>query len=220
LIIGNDLEFIGDPNPDFQLGVTNSFSFKGITLNFLIDYKHGGDMFSSTYNQLYGRGLTQGTIPDGPNGRRITLVIPGVVGDPLTQEAVLDENGNTIRNGTQLTVNDWFFINTFASAGSDEFSVFDASTIRLREISLGYELPKSLLSRTPFGSASITFTGRNLWYKALNFPDDLNFDPETNSLGAGNVQGLSPFQTGNAQGIDFGVIPTTKRYGVNLKFTF
>ena len=220
LIIGNDLEFIGDPNPDFQLGVTNSFSFKGITLNFLIDYKHGGDMFSSTYNQLYGRGLTQGTIPDGPNGRRITLVIPGVIGDPLTQEAVLAESGNTIRNGTQLTVNDWFFINTFASAGSDEFSVFDASTIRLREISLGYELPKALLSRTPFGSASITFTGRNLWYKALNFPDDLNFDPETNSLGAGNVQGLSPFQTGNAQGIDFGVIPTTKRYGVNLKFTF
>ena len=220
LIIGNDLEFIGDPNPDYQIGVTNTFSFKGISLNFLIDYRHGGDMYSGTYNQLYGRGLTQGTIPDGPNGRRITLVIPGVIGDPLTQKAVLDENGNTIPNGTQLTVNDWFFINTFGSAGGDEFSVFDASTIRLREVSLGYDLPKSLLSRTPFGSASITFTGRNLWYKALNFPSDLNFDPETNSLGAGNVIGLDPNQSGNSQGVDFGVIPTTKRFGVNLKLTF
>ncbi|MEQ8363507.1 MAG: SusC/RagA family TonB-linked outer membrane protein [Cyclobacteriaceae bacterium] len=220
LIIGNDLEFIGDPNPDYQIGITNTFSFKGISLNFLIDYKHGGDMFSGTYNQLYGRGLTPGTIPDGPNGRRITLVIPGVVGDPTTQEAVLDDSGNTIPNGTQLTVNDWFFINTFASSGDDSFSVFDASTIRLRELSLGYDLPKSLLARTPFGSASITFTGRNLWYKAINFPGDLNFDPETSSLGAGNIVGLNPNQSGNSQGVDFGVIPTTKRYGVNLKLTF
>jgi len=39
-------------------------------------------------------------------------------------------------------------------------------------------------------------------------------------LGSGNVEGLSPFQSGNAQGIDFGVIPTTRRYGVNIKFTF
>ncbi|MEZ4947644.1 MAG: SusC/RagA family TonB-linked outer membrane protein [Cyclobacteriaceae bacterium] len=222
LIIGNDLEFIGDPNPDYQIGITNTFSFKGISLNFLIDYRHGGDMYSGTYNQLYGRGLTPGTIPDGPNGRRITLVIPGVVGDPTTQQAVLDENGNSIPNGTQLTVNDWFFINTFASSGGDEFSVFDASTIRLRELSIGYDLPKSLLSRTPFGSASITFTGRNLWYKALNFPSDLNFDPETSSLGAGNIVGLTanPNQSGNSQGVDFGVIPTTKRFGVNLKLTF
>ncbi|MDX1629117.1 MAG: TonB-dependent receptor, partial [Fulvivirga sp.] len=220
LIIGNDLEIIGDPNPDFQLSLTNSLSYKGITFSFLIDYLHGGDMFSGTYNQLYGRGLTPGTIPDGPDGRRITLVIPGVLGDPSTQQPILDESGNTIPNGTQLTVNDWFFINTFGSAGANEFSVFDRTTIRLREVSLGYSLPKSILEKTPFGRVEITFTGRNLWFKAVNFPSDLNFDPETNSLGAGNVDGLSPFQTGNAQGVDFGVIPTAKRYGVNLSLSF
>ncbi|MEQ8533299.1 MAG: hypothetical protein RIB86_15700 [Imperialibacter sp.] len=81
-------------------------------------------------------------------------------------------------------------------------------------------MPKTLLNKTPFGSANISLSGRNLWFKALNFPDDLNFDPETNSLGTGNVEGLSAFQSGNAQGIDLGIIPTTRRYGVNLRFTF
>jgi TonB-linked SusC/RagA family outer membrane protein len=220
LITSPNTEIIGDPNPDFLLGVTNSFRWKGLTFSFLIDYKHGGDMWSATYNQVYGRGLTPGTIPDNPNGRFVTLVIPGVLGDPNTQQAIRDENGNTIRNGTQLTTNDWFFINTFGSSGPEEFSIFDATTIRLREVSLGYELPKQLLSKTPFGSASITLTGRNLWFDAVNFPDDLNFDPETNSLGAGDVVDLSNSQTGNAQGVDFGIIPTTRRYGVNLRLTF
>jgi TonB-linked SusC/RagA family outer membrane protein len=220
LITSATEEIIGNPNPNYLLGVTNTFSWKGISLNILLDYRDGGEMWSATFNQVYGRGLTPGTIPDGPRGRNVSFVIPGVHGNAATQQVILNAEGNPIRNSTQLHANDWWFINTFGSAGAQEFSIFDATTIRLREISLGYELPKSLLSRTPFGSASITFTGRNLWFNAVNFPDDLNFDPETNSVGAGNVEGISPFQTGNAQGLDFGIIPTTKRYGVNLRFTF
>lgn len=220
LITKSEMEVIGDPNPDYIASLISTFNFKGFTLSGLLEYRKGGDMFSGTYNQVYGRGLTTGTIPDNPRGREVTLVIPGVIGDPNTQEAVLDENGNTIPNGTQVTVNDWYFINTFGSAGPDEFNVFDATTIRLREVSLGYTIPQTWLERTPFGSAHISITGRNLWFKAVNFPEDLNFDPDTNSLGAGNVEGLSEFQTGNAQGVDFGIIPTTRRYGVNLRFTF
>jgi TonB-linked SusC/RagA family outer membrane protein len=224
LITAAQEQLIGDPNPDFTLGLTNTFSWKGITLSSLIDYRHGGDMFSQTFNQVYGRGLVEGTVPDGPRGRAVSFVIPGVVGNPTTQTAVLDSEGNPQRNTTQIHSNDWWFINTFGSAGAQEFNVFDATVIRLREVSLGYELPKSWLSKTPFGSVSIQLTGRNLWFKAVNFPDDLNFDPETNSLGAGNVEGLGQFsgstQSGNAQGVDFGIIPTTKRYGVNLRFTF
>ncbi|MDF9795736.1 TonB-linked SusC/RagA family outer membrane protein [Catalinimonas alkaloidigena] len=222
LIEKTEFEIIGDPNPDFILGVTNTFSWKGLSLNVLVDWRKGGDMYSDSYTQIFGRGLTTETIPDGPRGREVTLVIPGVLGDPSSQEAVLDENGQVIQNGTQLTVNDWFFINSFGSAGPEEFAVFDASTIRLREVTLSYELPNGLLERTPFGSASIAFTGRNLWYEAYNFPKSLNLDPETSSLGAGNVQnlGASSDGSGNAQGIDFGVIPTTRRFGVNLRLTF
>ena len=208
-LLDGGLEIIGNPNPDYLTSVTSTVSWKGFNFSFLLDYRHGGEMYSSTYNQLYGRGVTAGTVPDGPRGRQITVVIPGVVGDPTTNTAVLDESGQPIGNGTQLTVNDWYFINTFGSAGYDEFSVFDASTIRLREVSLGYDFPSSLLDKTPFGSASITLIGRNLFFKAVNFPDDLNFDPETSGTGVGN-----------AQGIDFGVVPTTKRYGVSLRLTF
>ncbi len=208
LITATTEEIIGDPNPDFLLGVSNTFSYKGFSLDILVDYKHGGDIYSDTYAQVYGRGLTPGTIPDNPRGREITVVIPGVLGDPTTQQPLLDDSGNTIKNGTQLTVNDFYFINTFASAGPEEFSVFDGTTIRLREVSLGYNLPKNILDKTPFGSAYISLTGRNLWFKAVNFPDDLNFDPETSSLG------------GNGQGIDYGIVPTSKRYGINLKLTF
>lgn len=220
LITSATEEIIGNPNPNYILGVTNTFSWKGIRLTALIDYRDGGEMYSATFNQVYGRGLTPGTIPNGPRGREVSFVIPGVQGNPTTQQVTLNGEGNAIPNTAQLHANDWWFINTFGSAGAQEFSVFDATTIRLREISLGYDLPKAWLSKTPFGSASITLTGRNLWFKAVNFPDDLNFDPETNSLGAGNVEGLSPFQSGNAQGVDLGIIPTTRRYGVNLRFTF
>ncbi|MBL0739779.1 SusC/RagA family TonB-linked outer membrane protein [Chryseolinea sp. Jin1] len=220
LITSPNSEIIGDPNPDFMLGVTNTFSWKGVTLGVLLDYKKGGDIWSGTYNQVYGRGLTPGTIPNNPHGREVTMVIPGVLGDPLTQKAILDDQGNTIPNGTQLTTNDWFFINTFGSGGPEEFSVFDGTTIRLREISLGYQLPKAWLSKTPFGSVNISLSGRNLWFNAVNMPKDLHFDPETTSLGAGDVQGLQGNLTGNAQGVDLGIIPTTKRYGVNLRITF
>jgi TonB-linked SusC/RagA family outer membrane protein len=220
LITSATEEIIANPNPDFILGVTNSFSFRGIRLTALLDYRHGGEMYSATFNQVYGRGLTPGTVPNGPRGREVSFVIPGVQGNPATQTAILTPEGNAQANTTQLHANDWWFINTFGSAGAQEFSVFDQTTIRLREISLGYELPKAWLSKTPFGSVNVTLSGRNLWYNAVNFPDDLNFDPETNSLGAGNVEGISPFQTGNAQGVDLGIIPTTRRYGVNLRLTF
>ncbi len=220
LIEAPDQEIIGNPNPCFTLGLTNTFKFKGFTLDVLFDYKHGGEMWSGTYNQLFGRGLTTETIPDHPNGREITLVIPGVVGDPETFKAVLDEEGNPIPNGTQLTVNDWYFINTFGSAGPNEFSVFDMTTIRLREISLSYEIPSEILEKTPFGSARLSLIGRNLWYRAVNFPKSLNFDPETNSLGAGNIEALEGNLSGNAQGVDFGMIPKPKRSGVNLMLTF
>ena len=208
-LLDGGLDVIGDPNPDFLASLAPTISWKGISLNALFDYRHGGEMFSATYNQTYGRGTTQGTVPDLPTGRQVTVVIPGVVGDPNTISAVTDESGSYIPNSAQLTVNDWYFINTFGSAGYDEFSVFDASTIRLREVTLAYDFPKSLLSNTPFGSASVSLTGRNLWYNAVNFPQDLNFDTEISGIGVGN-----------AQGIDFGTAPSVRRYGVNVRFTF
>ncbi len=202
-------EKIGDPNPDFILGVSNTLSYKGFQLSAVLDYRHGGDLYSTTMQAYLGRGVTKDT-----EDREASRIIPGFLGDPNTGLPLLDEAGNKIPNTVQVTENELWFsgggtITSFAINGADEWSVWDATVIRLREISLGYNLSPALLSKTPFGSASLTFTGRNLWYNAPNLPKHANFDPEVNGFGSTNTQG-----------IEFASAPSVKRYGVNLRLTF
>jgi len=91
----------------------------------------------------------------------------------------------------------------------DENRIFDGTNLRLREISLSYDIPKSLLGSLPFGSASLVLSGQNLWYKSFNIPAGANFDPEVLSLGVGN-----------GQGFDFVTGPTAKKIGGTLRVTF
>lgn len=197
-------EIVGNPNPDFIVGITNTVSWKGFTLSAVVDWRQGGDMYSITNQTYLGRGVTKDT-----EDREINVVIPGVFGDPNTLEPIRNEDGSKVPNNVQIEINEAYFGNTFATNGQDEWSVWDATTIRLREVSLNYDLPSSLLSRTPFGAASIGFTGRNLWFSAPNFPEASNFDPETSQFGANNEVGF-----------EFNAAPSVKRYGVNLKLTF
>lgn len=196
---------IGDPNPDFTLGWTNTFTFKGITLKALVDWKQGGDFYSFTAASLMLRGQLANSIE-----RESLRVIPGVYGSPQTYAATLDENGNTIRNTTGITAFDSHFSNGWGAYGQDEVNIYDGTVIRLRELSLGYTLPKSLLQNTPIGSASVSLTGRNLWFNAPNVLEGLNLDPEV----------LTETADSNVQGFEYGSTPTTRRYGVNVSLTF
>jgi TonB-dependent SusC/RagA subfamily outer membrane receptor len=198
-------DIIGDPNPDFLLGITNTFTYKGFTLRALLDWKQGGDIYSATAASLLLRGQLE--ISEDREGLR---VVPGVYGNPQTFEPVLDDQGNKIVNTTPVTAFDYHFSNGFGTYGQDEVNVYDGTTIRLREVALGYTLPETLLSSTPFGSVRVMFTGRNLWFNAPNFLEGLNFDPEVLAEPAGS----------NVQGFDYGAFPTTRRYGVNLTVTF
>jgi hypothetical protein len=137
-------------------------------------------------------------------------VIPGVYGNTQTFEPVLDEKGNYIRNTTAITAFDYFFSNGFGAYGADETNIFDITSIRLREISLAYQFPKKLLSKTPFGSARLSLSGRNLWWKAPNILEGVNSDPEV----------LAESASSNVQGFEYGSYPTTRRFGVNLSITF
>jgi TonB-linked SusC/RagA family outer membrane protein len=186
----NELKKIGDPNADWRATVINEVSYKNVTLGFQLEYQKGGDIYSTTAASLLSRGLTEDTDFD----RSGTVVLPGVT---------TTGNINTTQIGwTQYGFNNsGFFIN--------EQAIYDATNLRLREISLSYSLPKKLLERTPFGKISISFVGQNLWYKAFNFPKHLNFDPEVMSLGVGN-----------GQGFDYLTGPTAKRYGFNFNLTF
>ncbi|MBD2768229.1 SusC/RagA family TonB-linked outer membrane protein [Hymenobacter sp. BT664] len=208
-IIATTNDIIGNPNPNFTFGFTNTFTYKGITLEGVIDYRQGGDVFSQTIQSLLLRGVTKDT-----EDREKSVVIDGVYGNPNTRLPILSDPSNpnsTTQNSTAITVNDLYFgTGSFASGAASEFSVFDGTTIRLREVTLGYELPSALLGKTKFiRSMNVSLSGRNLFWYSPNIPKYTNFDPETSSFG-----------NANAQGFDFTNAPTSRRYGVNLRINF
>jgi hypothetical protein len=182
---------IGNPEPDFVYGVTNTLSYKWATLRVQFDSQVGGDVFSTTNSTLLGRGILQETDFD--------RFVP-VVANALTA----DDQKNT----KQVTPNQHYWRNT--GVYHDEHSIYDASVMRLREVSLSFVAPKSFLNGTPFGNASLTLSAQNIWHYAWNTPSGTNFDPEVISYGAGS----------NARGFDEMTGPTSKKYGATLSLTF
>jgi TonB-linked SusC/RagA family outer membrane protein len=204
-----ELGDLGNPYPDYRVGVTNTFSFKGVSVSALFDARVGGVLVSGPASDMLGRGVTKDT-----EDRLGTRILPGILADPNTHEPILDANGNKIPNTIQLSENDLWFASastapTFAMNGVDEFATFDATVFRLSEISLGYDFPKEWLRRIFIGSVNLSIIARNLWYYAPGFPKYTNYDPGSNAFGAGNVQG-----------IDRESAPSTRRIGFNIKLTF
>jgi TonB-linked SusC/RagA family outer membrane protein len=209
-----DPQVIGDPNPDFTLGLTNTVSFKGLQLSVLLDWVQGGDLYTKSNREIVGRGLT-----DDAGDRMVSRIMPGYIaarnpdGSLARDEsgnylAATDAQGNKIRNTINISnFNWWYNRGGFGWNAAEEFHTFDATVIRIREVALNYSLPSSVLEKTPFGSGSIGLSGRNLWFNAPGFHDGLNIDPETSSFA-----GL--------RGIDFIGVPSTRRYSVNLSLTF
>lgn len=209
-------QIIGNPNPNFTLGWTNTVSWKGLTISALMDWREGGQMYSSTAASLLLRGQLKIS-----EDREALRVIPGVYGnntkfetDPVTGEVfgtpIVGDDGKPLKNTTGITAFDWHFSRGFGAYGQDEVNVYDITTIRLRELSVGYAIPKNWLKKTPFGSARLSVSGRNLWFRAPNLLPGLGFDPEV----------LGSFPDSNIQGFDLGAQPTTRRFGVNLNLTF
>ena len=161
---------IGNPNPDFTLNTTNTFSYKNINLNFLISYVSGGDVYSQTTAALLGRGLTTDTVD-----RLQSFILAGV-----------KEDGTP--NDIQINNSTYYFNNV--AFGPDELSVYDGSVIRLNEVSLGYNFPTKMIDKTPFGSLSFSLSGYNLYYNAFNTPKGVNFDPNVIGTGVGNGRGF------------------------------
>jgi len=188
-IIDAETGVIGDPNPLYKLTGINTLSYKGFSFRMQWDYSVGGDMVSLTTASLLARGLTKETDFD----RSLPLILPGVKQDGTANDIQISP--------TTLYFNTYF--------GANELQVWNATNIRLREVSLSYSIPAKYLSKMPFGSLSLTFSGQNLWYNAPNFPKYVNFDPETSSLGVSNGRGLE-FLTG----------PSSRRFGGSLKVTF
>lgn len=206
LMIKNPSQEIGDPNPKYIAGLTNTFRYKGINLSVLVDYRHGGDLYSGTIGQLLARGVTTDT-----DDRLTPKIIKGYYGDPTTFQPILDASGNKIPNQVQTTTND-LYTNVNGLTGQTDLLIFDASVLRIREVSLGYTIPKKWLGNASIGSLYISFTARNLYFYAPNLPKGTNLDPETSTYGATDSR--------NVQGIEYTNAPSTKRFGLNLRATF
>ena len=185
------LPFIGNPNPDFSMNYTNTFEYKGWSLAVAVNHTSGGDIYSTTIATLMGRGLTTDT-----EDRLSTYILPGV------------SQATGLPNDLQINNSNFYFDNGFASPAS-ELSVYDASVIRLREVSFGYSLPSKMLDKTPFGKIVFKASAYNMWYDAYNTPDGINFDPNTTALGSGN-----------GQGFDYLTGPSSKRYGLSVNLSF
>ncbi|MFK7951660.1 MAG: SusC/RagA family TonB-linked outer membrane protein [Ekhidna sp.] len=190
---------IGDPNPDFNLNGISTLTWKGLTFGMQWEYRHGGDIFSISGAALPGRGLTQ----DVDFDREPPIILPGV------KQTGTDGDGNPVYapNDIMITTTDAFFNNL--GFGQTEDRVWDGTTIRLREISLGYDLPAVVMDKLPFAGISVSAVASNMFFKAVNFPEHVNFD--TDVLGTG---------VGNGLGLDFLSGPSAKRFGGTIKITF
>ena len=190
---------LGDQQPDLLVGLTNSFSFAGFDLSFLLDGRFGGKMFSGTNHALQAVGAAANTVV---NGRRDKFVVDGAI------EKVVDGKKVYTKNTVEVSPQDYWsaLSGRGGNLGINEANIFDATSLRLRNIALSYTLPKSLLKNTPITKAKLGFSCNNVWMikSYMN-----GVDPE------------SVFATGsNATGYEFASSPTTRSFLFNVTLGF
>lgn len=190
------MKSLGSVAPKWTLNFTNQLTYKGVSLSFLVDIKHGGLLWDGTRGRMLGFGTAKDT-----ENRGQAVVFEGVKGHE-------DASGNLVTSGTndiQTTYSEYYYRNIGGGASpAQEQFVEKASWVRLREVSLSCDLGRYI--KTPVLSKMNVFaTGRNLFlhtpYKGI--------DPETNLMGASNAQGLDYFN-----------MPNTKSFVLGFKLDF
>ena len=176
-------------------GWRNEFTYKNITLAFLIDFKAGAKLFSGTNLSLYSNGLHKNTLQGRGADGKGTMVGDGVMSDG---------KGGYVKNTVAVSAQDYWQAITNQNI-AEEF-VYNASFIKLRELSIGYTLPQAWLNKqTLIKGVTLSLVGRNLW-TILKHTD--NIDPE------------SAYNNGNAQGLELNGYPATRNVGFNVNVKF
>ncbi len=190
-VIDQTYKVLGDIAPDWTGGANFSIAYKGLDFSTLIDAKIGGEVHSMTYS--WGR--YAGTLEETLIGRET-----GVIGNGVMP----DGNGGYIPNNVAVSAK--VFNQASYNNDVESSAVFDASYVKLRQMTLGYSLPSKLLSNSPLQAIKISLVGRNL---AILYKKAPHIDPET---------GFSS-SNGN-QGQEFGQYPSARSIGFNINLKF
>lgn len=182
--------FLGSYLPDYNGGLRNTFRYKNFTFSALIDRQKGGKYFSTTHMWGMYSGMLEKTAANGI--RENGIILPGVVKQP---DGSYTPNTKVL-SGYNYAVSHYNRV--------DAANVFDASYWKLREITIAYTIPKSLLNDT-IKELTIAAFARNLFTWGLAW----DLDPESASYSSGNVQGL-----------EGGSLPSTRTVGLNVQFKF
>lgn len=177
---------VGNPYPDWLAGIGNTFSFYGFRVYGLLDIREGGQLWSGTMARLHRLGQTEASADRGRS-----YIIPGVKEDGTPNDIPVDA---------------FTYFNRYIgdNGSATEQNVEDGSWIRLRELTVSYDIP---LNAGGFvKNANVFFTGRNLWLST----DYTGVDPETSLTGAGS----------NVGGFDYFNMPSTKSFIFGLNATF
>lgn len=198
---------IGNIQPKCKGGWTNTFTYKNVSFSFLIDYQFGGDVYSLDMAYGLADGLYPETAGNNDLGNPVRnslatgggLILPGVV-----KQSDGSYKANTTRVDAGVYTYGLYVGGYYTSP--NKAAVYDASYVKLREISITYNLPKSLVAKTKVLSAcNVSITGKNLWIIYKNLPYS---DPE------------SLMASGNIQGVQVGALPSLMQFGAKLNMTF
>ncbi|TRX62208.1 SusC/RagA family TonB-linked outer membrane protein [Fulvivirga sp. M361] len=154
---------LGDIYPDFTLGISNTFTYKGVSLSFLLDYRNGGVLYSETVADLRLLGLAEETL-----NRDQLIVDKGLIEG---------EGGALVPNTIGVDPEEWWA----NQDNIEEANTFENTWLKLREARISYRLPRSIVEKTPFGGINVAAEGRNLWLIYSKVP---HIDPEQNVFGA------------------------------------
>ena len=228
-------QLLGNAQPDWIGSIRNAFSYKGFSLNVLVDAKMGGELFSATMV----KSINYGVHAESLEGREAYLFSSMILGENNNERAgnglfgnpygdsqrpkgrtyensavaVQDADGNWVAerdsDGNIVYANTWLSPQLYGFDGVNDQSrfVYDASYVKLREIVFGYAFPSRVLEKLRnIKNLKVSVVGRDLWTIYRNTPQGI--DPEAGTT------------SGNGQGIEFGSFLPTRTLGVNIKIGF
>ncbi len=189
-----NLRLLGNYNPDFTLGFNNKFSFKGLDLTILWDWRKGGTIVS----RIKALGSTSGVLQETLEGREDGVIGVGVVNVGTA------ENPQYAPNATSVPASS--FYNNFYDRGNEASALYSASYVKLRQVALYYNLPDKLTQSIGFDNIKLGLVGSNL----LLFTENPHFDPELNAVQERSI----------VYGVDDFSYPSTRSFGFSLKTNF